>query len=277
MIVETAAGTLKLAANLKWLYTELPFLERFAAAAHSGFTAVEYASPYEFAPDELNMRLDDFGLAQVLINTPAGPAGSPTQNGAAAVRGAETEFRDGFKKALDYAVALDARIIHVMAGVRPIGVTEADAMALYGDNIAWAAAHAEPTGVRLVLEAINKRDVPGFAVPSFEVAADVAATVNRDVVGILFDVYHAQVDRGNLIERFHALKPLIGHIQVADNPGRHEPGTGEIGYTNVLRSIAAAGYDGWIGCEYRPIADTASGLAWIDELRGTAEEKEKRS
>jgi hydroxypyruvate isomerase len=269
MIVETSAGRLRLAANLKWLFTELPFLERFDAAADAGFTGVEYASPYEFDSAELKRRLTDAGLTQVLINTPAGPSGSPTQNGAAAVAGAEDEFRDGVQRALEYATALDARLVHIMAGVRPSGVSASDTVSLYTENIAWAAEQAEATGLGLVLEAINKRDVPGFAVESFEAAADVARTVNPNVVGVLFDVYHAQVDRGNLIERFNDLHPFISHVQVADNPGRGEPGTGEIAYPNVLSSIVRAGYTGWIGCEYRPATNTIDGLTWIESIGGS--------
>jgi hydroxypyruvate isomerase len=267
MIIVTGTGHIRLAANLKWLFTELPFLERFEAAAAAGFTGVEYSSPYEFTAGALARRLAETGLTQVLINTPAGPPGSPTQNGAAAVAGAEDEFRDGVERALEYATALGAGLVHVMAGVRPQRTSARDAMSLFTENIAWAAEQAAPTGVRLVLEAINKRDVPGFAVGSFEAAADVARAVDPNLVGVLFDVYHAQVDRGNLIERFLALQPLIDHVQVADNPGRGEPGTGEIAYTNVLTSIAESGYDGWVGCEYRPVTNTLDGLSWVESLR----------
>ncbi|NEN07677.1 TIM barrel protein [Diaminobutyricibacter tongyongensis] len=266
MIVETQKGPVKLAANLKWLFTDLPFLDRFDAAAAAGFTGVEYSSPYEFVPVELHKRLDSTGLAQILINTPAGTAGSPTQNGAAAVPGAEAEFRDGVKRALEYATTLGAGLIHLMAGLRPQGVSASDSMSLYVDNVAWAAEQASPTGVRLVLEAINKRDVPRFALDSFEDAAEVAQSVDPKTIAVLFDVYHAQVDRGNLIERFNALLPSIGHVQVADNPGRGEPGTGEIAYANVLANVAASGYDGWVGCEYRPVTNTIAGLRWIDDL-----------
>lgn len=273
MIVETRAGRLKLAANLKWLFTELPFRERFDAAATAGFTGVEYSSPYEFEASELVRRLSDAGLGQILINTPVGPAGSRTQNGAAAVPGAEREFRDGLERALEYATALGAERLHVMAGVRAEGVSTTDAMAVYTDNLAWAAERAAPTGVRLVLEAINKRDQPRFAVESFEDAAQVAQQTDPSVVGVLFDVYHAQVDRGNLIERFRALQPLIAHVQVADNPGRGEPGTGEIAYAHVLAAIAEAGYDGWIGCEYRPVTQTVAGLDWIETMRAQIDER----
>ncbi|MFS0911146.1 hydroxypyruvate isomerase family protein [Microbacterium sp. 179-I 3D2 NHS] len=266
MIVQTPAGTVRLAANLKWLFTEVPFAQRFAAAAEAGFTAVEFASPYELAPAEVRQLLDDAGLQQILINTPAGPAGSPTASGAAYVPGAEQEFRDGVLCALEYAAVLGTRVIHVMAGIRPADVDPDRAFATYVRNISWAADQARGTGVRLALEAINKRDQPGFGLASMETAAAVAEAVDPDVVGVLFDVYHAQVDRGNVIERFEQLRPVVAHVQVADNPGRGEPGTGEIAYERVLARIAQSGYDGWIGCEYAPVAGTREGLSWIERI-----------
>ncbi|MDQ0727632.1 hydroxypyruvate isomerase family protein [Microbacterium sp. W4I20] len=266
MIVESSSGVVRLAANLKWMFTEVPFVERFAAAAEAGFTAVEFASPYELAPAEVRRLLDDAGLAQILINTPAGPAGSPTASGAAYVPGARQEFRDGVLRALEYAGALDARVVHVMAGIRPAEVDADLAFATYVSNISWAAEQARGTGVRLALEAINKRDQPGYGLASMETAAAVAQAVDPEVVGVLFDVYHAQVDRGNVIERFERLHPLIAHVQIADNPGRGEPGTGEIAYERVLARIARSGYAGWIGCEYAPVAGTRDGLSWLERI-----------
>jgi hydroxypyruvate isomerase len=266
MIVESSSGVVRLAANLKWMFTEVPFVERFAAAAEAGFTAVEFASPYELAPAEVRRLLDDAGLAQILINTPAGPAGSPTASGAAYVPGARQEFRDGVLRALEYTGALDARVVHVMAGIRPAEVDADLAFATYVSNISWAAEQARGTGVRLALEAINKRDQPGYGLASMETAAAVAQAVDPEVVGVLFDVYHAQVDRGNVIERFERLHPLIAHVQIADNPGRGEPGTGEIAYERVLARIAQSGYSGWIGCEYAPVAGTRDGLSWIERI-----------
>lgn len=266
MIVESSSGVVRLAANLKWMFTEVPFVERFAAAAEAGFTAVEFASPYELAPAEVRRLLDDAGLAQILINTPAGAAGSPTAFGAAYVPGARQEFRDGVLRALDYAGALDARVVHVMAGIKPAEVDADLGFATYVSNVSWAAEQARGTGVRLALEAINKRDQPGYGLPSMETAAAVAEAVDPESVGVLFDVYHAQVDRGNVIERFERLHPLIAHVQIADNPGRGEPGTGEIAYGRVLAGIAQSGYAGWIGCEYAPVAGTRDGLSWIERI-----------
>ncbi|MEJ1090841.1 hydroxypyruvate isomerase family protein [Microbacterium istanbulense] len=266
MIVETASGLLRLAANLKWMYTELPFEARFDAAAASGFTGVEFASPYALPADRVRSLLDDAGLALALINTPGGPAGSATAMGAAYVPGARAEFRAGVEQALAYATVLGAPIVHVMSGLRPADAEPDLAFATYVDNIAWAAQQAAHSGVRVALEAINKRDQPGYGLASMETAAAVAEAVDPAHVGVLFDVYHAQVDRGNVIERFEALLPHVIHVQIADNPGRGEPGTGEIAYPRVLAAIAESGYDGWIGCEYGPLAGTDAGLGWTKEM-----------
>jgi hydroxypyruvate isomerase len=261
------SGRLRFDANLKWLFTEVPFLERFDEAAKAGFTAVEYAAPYDYSAGELRRRLDDAGLHQILINTPSGPDGSPTRNGAACVPGAEREFREGVVKALDYATELGAPLVHLMAGVRPAEVDEDRSFATLVLNVGWAAEQARTCGVRLVLEAINKRDVPGFGLASMEAAATVAEVVGNDAVSVLFDIYHAQVDRGDLALRLDALLPCVGHIQVADNPGRHEPGTGEIAYPFIFEKIADSGYPGWIGCEYAPLGDTLQGLGWLTQIR----------
>lgn len=257
---------LRFDANLKWLFTEVPFLERFDRAAEAGFSGVEYASPYEYQAADLRKRLADAGLQQILINTPAGPDGSATRNGTACVPGFERQFREDTHRALDYASELSSPFVHLMAGVRPADVDETRSFATYVNNVSWAADRARESGVRLLLEAINKRDTPGFGLDSMETAAAVAQTVGLDAVGVMFDVYHAQVDRGNLTDRFDALLPSIGHVQIADNPGRHEPGTGEIGYTYLFEHIAHSTYSGWIGCEYAPRGETTSGLAWIAEI-----------
>jgi len=266
MIVETAAGRIRLAANLKWMYTELPFEQRFDAAAASGFTGVEFASSYELPAARVRELLDLAGVEQALINTPPGAPGTPTVMGAGFTPGARSEFRDGVLTALDYAAVLGAPAVHVMAGHRSADVDPELAFATYVANIGWAAEQARAAGIRIVLEAINKRDQPAYGLRSMETAAAVAEAVDPDTVGVLFDVYHAQVDRGNVIERFERLLPRIGHIQIADNPGRGEPGTGEIAYDRVLATIAASDYAGWIGCEYGPVAGTEQGLTWIERI-----------
>lgn len=266
MIVDTNAGQLRLAANLKWMYTELPFEQRFDAAAASGFTGVEFASSYELPAERVRTLLDSAGLQQVLINTPPGVPGTSTAMGAGFTPGAREEFRNGVRVALQYAATLEAPTIHVMAGHQPADVDFDRAFAGYVANIAWAAEQARAAGIRIVLEAINKRDQPGYGLRSMEMAAAVSEAVDPENVGVLFDVYHAQVDRGNVIERFEQLLPSIGHVQIADNPGRGEPGTGEIAYHRVLARIAASDYPGWIGCEYGPVGGTQQGLTWIEGI-----------
>lgn len=257
------APAFRFAANLKWLFTELPFEARFDAAAAAGFTGVEYASPYDHPAEELAERLRDAGLKQVLINTPMGPPGSPTRSGVACFPDRVAEFRDGVERGLAYATALDADFLHVVGGLRPSDVSRDRAFARYVTNIAWAADRAAKTGVRLVLEAQNKRDAPQFILDTQAHAAAVVEAVGAEHVGLLFDVYHAQIDEGDLITTLTSVWPHVAHLQVADPPGRHEPGTGEIGWPAIFDHLVQAGYDGWIGCEYAPAAGTVAGLGWL--------------
>ncbi|MDQ0471941.1 2-oxo-tetronate isomerase [Labrys wisconsinensis] len=248
----------KFCANLKWLFTELPFLDRFDAAARAGFQAVEYASPYEFSAAEIRGRLRACGLRQVLFNTPAGGG-----SGMACVPARRDEFRDGVRKALDYAADLDCGLVHLMAGIVPSDLSRDTAAAAYAANVAWAADQAEPAGVRLVLEPINQRDVPGFFLRTQEEGAAVVEAIGRERIGLQFDIYHCQVAQGDVTRRLEALMPAIAHMQVADVPGRNEPGTGEIAWDYVFRRIDELGYAGWVGCEYRPATETSAGLGWL--------------
>ncbi|MDQ1581270.1 MAG: hydroxypyruvate isomerase [Microbacteriaceae bacterium] len=257
---------LKFDANLKWLFTELDFLERFDAAAAAGFTGVEYAAPYPYKASELKKRLLDAGLKQVLINSPTGQPGTPERQGIACMPDKVAQFRDDFELALEYAVELESDFIHVMAGIRQEGVSRDRAFARFVSNIGWASEKAKHTNVRIVLEAQNKRDAPGFILDSQAHAAAVAEAVDRDNVGIMFDVYHAQIDEGDLVPKLLAMLPDVFHVQVADPPSRHEPGTGEINFRTIFDTIRSSGYAGWIGCEYEPIGETAEGLTWIEEL-----------
>ena len=251
-----------LCANLKWLFTEKPFLERFDAAAKAGFTAVEYASPYEYSAHELRARLDACALKQVLFNTPAGDPADGGGSGLACAPGRQGEFRDGFKLALEYAGALDCSLIHVMAGVQPSDASHETAAAVYAANLFWAAEAAATSGVKLALEAINQRDVPRFFLRTQEQGAALAEAIGPDRVGLQFDIYHCQVAQGDIARRMEKLMPLIAHMQLADAPGRNEPGTGEIAWDFVFRRIDELGYRGWVGCEYRPLGETTAGLAW---------------
>ena len=252
----------RLCANLKWLFTELPFLERFDAAARAGFTAVEYASPYEFTAADLRSRLNACGLKQVLFNTPAGDPAVGGGSGLACVPGQQDKFREGVQRALEYAGALDCALVHVMAGIQPTDTSYETAAAVYAANLFWAAEAAAGLGVKLVLESINQRDVPGFFLGTQEQGASVIEAMGRDRVGLQFDIYHCQVAQGDITRRMEKLMPVIAHMQLADAPGRNEPGTGEIAWDYVFRRIDELNYRGWIGCEYRPLGETALGLNW---------------
>jgi hydroxypyruvate isomerase len=251
----------RLAANLSMMFNEVGFPDRFAAAARAGFKAVEFLFPYEYPAADLRRRLDDNGLAQVLFNAPPGDwAGG--ERGLASLPGRQGQFRDGIRQALDYAVALDCPLVHVMAGIPPAGTPPVTAAALYAANLAWAGEQALAAGKRLVIEPINHRDMPGFHLNTVEQGAAVIEAVGRDRLGLQFDIYHCQITQGDVTKRMEALLPVIAHMQIADVPARHEPGTGEIGWEYVFGRIDALGYTGWVGCEYRPAGDTLAGLAW---------------
>lgn len=253
---------IRLAANLKWLFTEQPLLERFESAARAGFAAVECSSPYEDDPAALAQRVADTGLTVVLINTPIGTLASGGSSGYACLPERRSEFRDGILRALHYASVLDCEQIHLMAGIRPTGLSHEVAEATYLENLGWAVTQAEPAGKRFVIEAINQRDVPAFFLRTQEQAAATVMTLNTPTVRMLFDCYHCQVEQGDLTRRLAQHMPLIGHVQIADAPRRNEPGTGEIAWPYVFAQLDALGYAGWVGCEYRPLADTESGLVW---------------
>lgn len=249
-------------ANLSMMFNEVPFLDRFEAAAKAGFRAVEFLFPYDHPAAELRARLDGAGLGQILFNLPPGDW-DRGERGTACLPGRQQEFRDGVLRALEYAAALDCRLLHCMAGIPPAGLPQATALALYAANLAWAAEQAAGAGVRLALEPINQRDMPGYLLQTVEQGAAVVEALGRDRAGLQFDIYHCQVAQGDLTRRLEALMPVVAHMQVADVPGRHEPGTGEIGWDWVFAQVDAQGYAGWIGCEYRPKAGTEAGLGWL--------------
>ncbi len=251
----------RLAANLSMMFNEVPFLDRFDAAAKAGFQAVEFLFPYEYEAAELKRRLDANGLKQVLFNMPPGDW-SKGERGTASLPGRQAEFREGVKKALDYAAALDCRLMHCMAGIPPAGTPFGTAAAMFAANVAWAGEQAQAAGARLCLEPINHRDMPGFHLNTMAQAAAVIAAVGADKVGLQFDIYHCQTTEGDITKRMELHLPIIAHMQLADVPARNEPGTGEIGWPFVFRRIDELGYQGWIGCEYRPAGDTVAGLAW---------------
>jgi len=251
----------RLCANLGFLFAEMPFLDRFDAAARAGFTAVEFASPYEYAATDLRDRLRANGLSLVLINSPAGNRAAG-ERGFACLPDKVDTFRDSVEQALDYAIALDCKLIHLMAGMPPSGLPYDTALAVYAVNLAWAAERAIAQGVKLTIEPLNPRDNPGYLLSTQEQGAAIVAAIGRDRIGLQFDIYHCQTAQGDVMRRLEKLLPFVDHMQLADVPGRHEPGTGEIGWEYVFRRIDELGYRGWIGCEYAPLGNTAEGLAW---------------
>ena len=251
---------MRLCANLSMMFNEVGFLDRFEAAAQAGFKGVEFLFPFDHDPAEIRRRLDANGLQQVLFNAPPGQWDNG-ERGTASLPGRQSEFQDGIKRALDYAAVLGNQLLHVMAGI-PSGVPPVTAAAVYAANLAWAAEHASKAGIRLVIEPINHRDMPGFYLNTMAQGAAIAEALGPDRVGLQFDIYHCQVTEGDVTKRMAALMPVIAHMQIADVPGRHEPGTGEIGWEYVFRQIDALGYQGWVGCEYRPAGETKVGLAW---------------
>lgn len=255
---------IKLAANLSMLFTEHDFLERFAVAAKAGFRGVEYLFPYAYAPRELRAALDDNGVEQVLFNLPPGDwqAG---ERGLASLPGREAEFRDSVSEALRYAEALDCPRLHAMAGLLPTDADEATSeahLSTYIDNLRYASAELARTGRTLLIEPINTHDMPGFFLNRQAQAREVLKRVGADNLRIQFDLYHCQMTEGNLFANLEAQLPYLGHVQIAGVPGRHEPDVGEVNYPAVLERLAELGYDGWVGCEYKPAAATAAGLGW---------------
>jgi hydroxypyruvate isomerase len=249
-------------ANLTMMFTEIAFLDRFAAAAKAGFKAVEFLFPYDHPAAEIRSRMQDAGLEQILFNMPPGDW-AMGERGMACLPGRQAEFREGVKRALDYAAVLGTKRLHCMAGLIPAGTAQATAASLYAANLAWACELTKAAGVMVVIEPINHRDMPGFFLNTTGQAAAVVEAVGSDRLAILFDIYHCQVTEGDVTSRMASLLPLIGHIQIADVPGRNEPGTGELNWDYVFGRIDAIGYDGWVGCEYRPAAGTTEGLGWL--------------
>jgi hydroxypyruvate isomerase len=251
----------RFAANVSLLFTEHAFLERFAAAAECGFRAVEFLFPYEHAPDALAARLAAARVEPVLFNLPPGDF-AKGERGLAALPGREAEFRAGLQTALDYAEALGCRRLHVMAGVPPAGSDPAACARTYRDNLAFACDQAAPHGIAVCIEPINRRDIPGYYLRDATHALAVMHQVGRTNLRLQFDVYHAQIIGGDLAANLATCLEAIGHVQIANPPGRHEPGEGEIDYAYIFALLDRLGYDGWVGCEYRPKTTTQASLAW---------------
>ena len=255
----------KLSANLSTMFTETPFLDRFAAARDNGFDAVEFQFPYAFAPSQVAERLDAAGLQLVLHNLPPGDAAAGDRGMACDPRRV-AEFQESVGLGLDYADALGVRQLHCMAGLVPPGVSQDQARDTYLSNLQFAAAELDEHGMRLLIEPINSFDVPGYFLTGTAQAADIIADCGADNLFIQYDMYHVQRMEGRLAASLRALLPLVGHIQFADAPGRHEPGTGEIDFATLFALLDELGYDGWVGCEYFPARDTVAGLGWRKRL-----------
>ena len=255
----------KFSANLSMLFTELPFLDRFGAAANAGFDAVEFLFPYAWTTQEIKQRLDMHGLQLVLHNLPAGDWDAG-ERGIACHPDRVKEFRDGVARAIDYAKALGVGQLNCLAGKAPAGVSEDRLRQTFVDNLTYAAAQLKQAGLKLLIEPINSVDIPGFYLTRTTQAAAMLVEVGADNAFIQYDIYHAQRMEGELAETMQKYLPRIGHIQLADNPGRNEPGTGEINYPFLLAHLEKIGYQGWIGCEYKPATTTVAGLGWRQRL-----------
>ena len=247
------------AANVTTLFTELPFLDRFAAARAAGFRAVEFQAPYQFAAEEIARRLSAASLALVLFNAPMGNVAAG-ERGLAAQPGREAEFMASIEAALAYARVLHCRQIHVLAGLS-VGERAAQER-VYVANLQRAADRAAEDGVSLLIEPLNRRDNPGYFLNTTADACAVLDRVARANVGLQFDLYHCQITQGDLAEHARALFGRYRHVQIANVPGRHEPGEGEIHFPFLFELFDRLGYSGWIGCEYRPKAGTREGLGW---------------
>jgi hydroxypyruvate isomerase len=259
----------KFAANLTMLFTEAPFLDRFALAAKAGFDGVEYLFPYDFDKEALRAALDRHGLKQVLHNLPAGNwAGG--ERGIAILPDRIDEFRRGVASAIDYATALGCMQVNCLSGIAPVGMPDDVLRTTFVANLKLAAGELGKFGIRLLVEPINRFDIPGFYLNTPDQAASIIAEVGSDNLFIQYDLYHQQRTEGELIGTFGKHQGKIAHVQLADNPGRHEPGTGEIAYPFVFEALDALGYDGWIGCEYKPRTTTQEGLGWLAAARRPA-------
>jgi hydroxypyruvate isomerase len=259
----------RFSANLSMLYPEHAFLDRFAAAAADGFRAVEYVGAYDQEPEELRRLLDAHGLTQALFNMPAGDWAAG-ERGIACHPDRRDEFRQGVETTIAYAKATGCTQVNCLAGIAPVGPYRSELEAVLVDNLKYAAPRLEAAGIRLLVEPINPMDIPGFLVNSSSDYEYLAAAVGHENLWLQYDFYHMQIVRGDLIREFKRLQPRIAHVQIADNPGRNEPGTGEINYTTIFAMLDAVGYAGWVGAEYRPKGATSTGLGWFESWKGRA-------
>ncbi len=248
----------RLAANLSTLFTELEFPERFAAAAKAGFRYVEYQFPYQWKSGEIAQWARNAGVEVVLHNLPAGDF-AKGDRGIACLPGRESEFRDGVERAIEYAGAVGCPRLNCLAGLAPADRRHFDVLV---ENVRFAARRLGAAGLSLVLEPINTRTVPGFFLSRSAHALEVLDAAGERNAGLQYDFFHMQIMEGDLARSVERLLPRIGHLQIADVPERHEPGSGEINFDFLLRHLDAIGYSGWVGCEYNPRGGTVEGLKW---------------
>ncbi|MGE5384985.1 MAG: 2-oxo-tetronate isomerase [Betaproteobacteria bacterium] len=255
----------KYCANLSFLFTEVPFPERFERAARAGFRGIEFMSPYEHAPREVAAWLRQAGLEMVLFNLPAGNwAGG--ERGLACMPGREADFRAAVAQALPYAEALACRRVHCLAGLQPAGEAQERTRERFIANLRYAAERFAALDAEVLIEPINSRiDMPDYWLDTPAKAFELLAQIDRPNVAVQLDIYHATVMGDDAAEIIAAHFPAIGHVQIADHPGRHEPGTGMIDFAAIFATLDRLAYSGWVGCEYRPIGGTETGLAWKKE------------
>jgi hydroxypyruvate isomerase len=253
----------KFAANLSMMFNEWDFLDRFAAAADAGFSAVEYLFPYAFSADDVADRLSRHGLTQALFNLPPGnwDAG---ERGLASNPDRVEDFRASVETALPYAVATGVKRLHMMSGHG----SRADAKALdaYKNAIRFACEKAAPLGIDILIEPINGRDMPGYFLNDFAFASDLITGMGLPNLKLQYDIYHRQILHGDVMKSLEALLPITCHVQVASVPKRNEPGTGELDDARIFRYLDEFGYQGFVGCEYRPAAGTLAGLGWMNRM-----------
>ena len=251
----------KLCANLSMLFTEVDFLDRFELAAKAGFTGIEYWFPYNFNASDIKQRVQDNNLQQVLFNLPAGNWAAG-ERGIACHPNRTAEFQAGVGRAIDYAVELDCKQCNVLAGIRPYNVSDQQAFDTFVANLKYASDAFKQAGIKLLVESINTFDIPGFFLNNTKQAVEVITEVGSDNLFYQYDIYHMQRMEGDLYATIKANLAYIAHMQLADNPGRHEPGSGEIDFSSLLDNIDGMGYQGWIGAEYQPSGATIDSLNW---------------
>jgi len=257
----------RFAANLSMLFTEVPFLDRFERAANAGFEAVEFLFPYAHTVAEIKERLDSTGLKIVLHNLPAGDWDAG-ERGIACDPARVDEFRAGVSKAVAYATALGVPQLNCLAGKAPAGVDAARLRSTFVANLRFAATTLKAANLRLLIEPINNYDIPGFYLSRTDQALSILDEVGADNAFVQYDIYHAQRTEGEIAATLQKHLTRIAHVQLADNPGRNEPGTGELNYPFLFAHLDRIGYAGWVGCEYKPARDTESGLVWLEKIAG---------